>query len=181
MGREWGENDEEDYPNQFALQRQAVENALAGRRGQALLREAEAALLAMPDKRLIAHDIVREGQVCFVGAIAAHRLRQQGLSEDAVLRRLEERVGVLRGHFGAQPDDDDQDIKVTAALARVDLGAPQCLAFNMAWENDEGAGWAYLNQGLGNRIDEGAYRWREMLRWVRTYLKPEPAALSCSS
>jgi len=49
----------------------AVKSALRGKRGQALLRRLRKALDAMPDKRLIAEDIVtQDGSCCALGAIA---------------------------------------------------------------------------------------------------------------
>lgn len=59
-----------------------VNRALAGRRGQAFLRELGAALDAMPVKELIAGELVRNGahagqpgtvQVCAIGAVAVAR------------------------------------------------------------------------------------------------------------
>jgi len=51
--------------------RGAVTSAIRGRRGQALLRRMAEALDAMPEKRLVAEDIVREdGACCALGALA---------------------------------------------------------------------------------------------------------------
>lgn len=63
----------EDCDN-VALYRQAVDRALAGKRGQAFLREMLAALDVLPNKRLIAEDIVRaDGEICGLGAVALLR------------------------------------------------------------------------------------------------------------
>lgn len=53
--------------------RGAVNSAIKGKRGQALLREMLTALDAMPKKRLIAGDLVKEGEVCALGAVAVAR------------------------------------------------------------------------------------------------------------
>ena len=53
--------------------RGAVASAIRGRRGQAFLREMLAALDALPGKRLISNDLVRDGQVCAIGAVAVSR------------------------------------------------------------------------------------------------------------
>lgn len=54
--------------------RGAVASALRGKRGQAFLREMLAALDALPEPKLIAHDIVTEaGDVCAIGSVAIWR------------------------------------------------------------------------------------------------------------
>jgi len=79
----------------------AVASAIRGRRGQALLRRMAEALDAMPDKRLIAGDVVREdGSCCALGAIA-------------------KREGINVGHL--DPEDADKvaiTFNVAPALAR---------------------------------------------------------------
>lgn len=72
MGR-IGYSEDEDYPGQHALWQGNVMRCLNGRRGRAALRELEAALLALPSKRLIAHKLVEEGEVCAIGALALHK------------------------------------------------------------------------------------------------------------
>jgi hypothetical protein len=60
----------DDYDGQVELYRQAVENAILGKRGQALLRRLRDALDAMPAKRLITDAIQDErGEVCALGAL----------------------------------------------------------------------------------------------------------------
>lgn len=53
--------------------RGAVASAIRGARGQAFLREMLAALDAMPNKRLIAHDLINGGEVCAIGCVGAAR------------------------------------------------------------------------------------------------------------
>lgn len=51
-----------------------VASAIRGRRGQKLLTDLRDALLVMPQKRLIAHELVTEqGEVCALGALAKAR------------------------------------------------------------------------------------------------------------
>lgn len=60
--------------NQLYLYRQAVERAIRGKRGQALLRALRDALDAMPVKRLITEEIVTaEGDCCALGCLALAR------------------------------------------------------------------------------------------------------------
>lgn len=65
------DDDSSEYP--LALWRGAVMNSIRGKRGQALIKELVAALDAMPEKRLIAHELVSEGGVCALGAVAKAR------------------------------------------------------------------------------------------------------------
>jgi hypothetical protein len=58
--------------------RQAVANALQGKRGQAFLREMLAALDALPQPRLIAHELEEGCEVCALGSVG--RARQLDLS-----------------------------------------------------------------------------------------------------
>lgn len=66
-----GYSDEEDFPGQFGLWQGNCQRSLKGKAGQAILRELEAALLALPSKRLIAESLVdTHGEVCAIGALA---------------------------------------------------------------------------------------------------------------
>jgi hypothetical protein len=51
----------------------AVKSAINGRRGQTFLTELRDALDAMPDKRLIADELVADGAYCALGVIGARR------------------------------------------------------------------------------------------------------------
>src|SRR5688572_27648264 len=50
-----------------------VASAMRGKRGQALLQDLLAALDAMPVKRLIAHELIADGEVCALGAVGVRR------------------------------------------------------------------------------------------------------------
>jgi len=50
-----------------------VASAIRGKRGQKLLRDTLAALDAMPDKRLIRHELEADGEVCTLGALGKAR------------------------------------------------------------------------------------------------------------
>lgn len=62
-----GYSDDCDDPLQLGRWRAAVRSALYGKRGQAFLREALAALDAMPDKRLISEHLVIDGKQAAYG------------------------------------------------------------------------------------------------------------------
>jgi hypothetical protein len=53
--------------------RGAVASAIRGNRGQSFLRELLAALDALPAPRLIAHDLVKNGEVCAIGSVGLQR------------------------------------------------------------------------------------------------------------
>ena len=55
------------------LWRGAVESAIHGRRGQRFLKDLLAALDALPEKRLIADDLEKDGEVCAIGALGKQR------------------------------------------------------------------------------------------------------------
>jgi hypothetical protein len=69
-----GFSEDEDYPGQFNLWQGNCKRSLKGRKGQAILQELEVALLALPEKRLIADHLQDEaGGVCAVGALALYK------------------------------------------------------------------------------------------------------------
>jgi len=53
--------------------RAAVNRAIRGKRGQAFLREMLTALDALPEKKLIAEELILDGQVCALGAVGQAR------------------------------------------------------------------------------------------------------------
>ena len=90
--------------------RGAVKSAIRGRRGQAFLRELIDALDALPEKRLISDDLIRDGEVCALGA-----------------------VGVARGMEAEMAALDPEDYDSVAAA----FGLPNALAREIEWLNDE--------------------------------------------
>ena len=102
-----GYSDDPD-PLDLGRWRGRVASAIRGRRGQRLLRDLLAALDAMPEKRLIAHELEQDGEVCALGACA--RLRGIDVS-----------------------DIDPEDSGRVAAV--FDIAEP--LAREIVWENDE--------------------------------------------
>ena len=66
----------DDMEDNWALikWRGQVASAIRGRRGQKLLRDLQMALDAMPEKRLIAHELEEvDGEVCALGALGKSR------------------------------------------------------------------------------------------------------------
>jgi hypothetical protein len=60
-------------PRDIGIWRAQVANAIRGKRGQALLKEMLQALDSMPNKRLIAGDLEKNGEFCALGAVGAKR------------------------------------------------------------------------------------------------------------
>lgn len=69
-----GYSDDGDFdPLSLGRWRAQVASAIRGKRGQAFLREMVTALEAMPEKRLIAHDLEHAGNVCAIGSVGLRR------------------------------------------------------------------------------------------------------------
>lgn len=77
--------------------RGAVASAIRGQRGQALLREMRDALDAMPDKRLIAGELIDEsGCVCALGSVAQARGMDVAGVDTYDREELAQRFGIAR-------------------------------------------------------------------------------------
>lgn len=168
-------NEEEDYPGQFELWQANVERSLGGRAGQQALRELLAALDALPEKRLIEGHLVKNGEVCTIGALIVEkksigRQREEVLAEfDAMLAGL---ASCLCSH--------DRSTHATgtgacSACARwvadqVDLPdarkwARECAAFDAAGYEDEGDSYEEFEATKQEAINLGVPRlvaWRLM-------------------
>lgn len=86
-------SEDEDRPGQFELWQANCQRSLSGRNGQAALAELEAALLALPDKRLVAGEFDDGENVCAIGALA----RFKGITPKADPEYEMEEVGVECG------------------------------------------------------------------------------------
>jgi hypothetical protein len=90
----------------------AVNSAINGKRGQAFLREALAALDALPEKKLISGELESQGQVCLLGAVGKSR----GMQMDRI---------------------DPEDHETIANCFRI----PNALACELMWFNDDAVGY----------------------------------------
>ena len=119
-------SDDEDFSGQFELWQANCDRSLAGRKGQTSLRQLEAALMALPKKRLVAHAVACEGDVCAVGAyLALRRATDRGLTMVEAQQELESDMG---------PKDDQDDID-TAELGEKS-GMPRLVAWKLGSLND---------------------------------------------
>lgn len=109
---DWGGNEW-----QYIRWRGAVTSALRGKRGQAFLRELLAALDALPEPRLVASAMERDGDYCALGSVAR-----------------------ARGEMLVLPDPDyewgyDREGRRTIAEH---FGIASAMAAEIMYENDEG-------------------------------------------
>jgi hypothetical protein len=139
-----GWTDEEDKPGQFAIWHANVNRSVAGKRGQAMLRELHAALLALPEKRLVHEAIAADGEVCAIGAWLVAKREQAG----------EDRATVL-AEYEAVSDDDYTD-----AVAE-EAGAPKLVAWRLVELNDIELDTVTPEQ-----------RYARVLAWVEKVLRP---------
>lgn len=110
----------EDYDSnwQMIMWRGAVTSAIKGKRGQAFLKEMLTNIDALPEKKLIAHELINnKGEVCAIGAVAKAR----GLDVSKV---------------------DPEDRESVAELFNI----PFSLVAEIAYMNDESEGQCYWNE-----------------------------------
>lgn len=132
-----GYTDDNDNDWQLIRWRGAVASAFRGRRGQAFLREMLAALDALPEKKLIAHELIDniyDGSVCALGAVG----RARGLDMDRIDPECHEGVA--------------NEFDVAHAMA--------C---EIMWANDDGGRWNETPTERFNRVR----RWVEskLIEW----------------
>jgi hypothetical protein len=121
--------------------RGAVRSAIAGKRGQAFLREMADALDAMPVKELITDELVTpDGEVCAIGSVA-------------VARQMD---------TSSVDFDDPWDVGSKFGIARA-------LAAEIVYENDECGDTKYVNGR--DVAETPAGRWTRMRKWVASQLQ----------
>lgn len=125
---------DEQYPNATELYRANIDRAIRGKRGRAFLTELAAAMDAMPEKILITSELVtKEGQCCTMGVV----FKARGIDVSSI---------------------DCDDPKIVGA----NLGIPQCLARDIAFENDD--------EFHDVREETPEQRWVRMRKWVGSKL-----------
>jgi hypothetical protein len=127
-----------------------------------VLRDLEAALLALPAKRLIANHLAKDGEVSAVGALIAHRKASWlGREREEILRELQDdREPDEWGEF-----EDDGGETVDAGVA---VGVPEVLAWRIVGLNDQDLDYCTPDQ-----------RYEKVLSWTRKHLgRPHPLSSS---
>lgn len=158
-------DDNESFLRSCAFMANA-KRALLGRGGQAVLRELEEALVALPEKKLISGHFAdiwvnqedgktvyerTDGAVCTMGALLLHRK----MKRDYKTRGQALIEAVLE--VTCDPDDGGSEAIHQAASA-LDLVYP--LAYELAYQNDE--------EGPGS--ETSAERYERVLEWVRSQI-----------
>ena len=151
-------SDEEDRPGQFALWDANLRRSLKGKAGQHALRELEAALLALPEKRLIRDALTDdEGGVCAIACYAKHK-------------------GVDLSRF--DPEDESDEVGIAAGMPR--LVAWKVVALNdieldTVWEVAHGPiqrGHGVYKGGIPLVRDmTPEERYDAVLKWCRAQIK----------
>lgn len=146
----FGYEGDEDYNNQWFLWQHNLVRHMSGPLGQKDLLDLHAALLALPERKLIHGRIADEqGHVCAVGALALKRRTEAGESREKVIADMAE----IEDCYG----QETADIGMAVGMKRV-------LAWEIGFENDEG-GWY-------KETDEE--RFERILRWVESRIQPVP-------
>ena len=150
--------EEEDRPGQFALWNANCRRSINGKAGQRELRELEAALLALPEKRLI-RDLLQddEGGVCAIGCYAKHK-------------------GVDLSKF--DPEDESDEVGIAAGMPRLvawQLVALNDITLDTVWEVAHGPvqrGHGVYKGGIALVRDmTPEERYEKVLAWVRNALR----------
>lgn len=157
-------SDDEEVPGQFALWQANCQRSMRGKLGQRELRELEAALLALPEKRLIHGSLTDEdGGVCAIACYAKHK----GIDVSKFDPEYgSDEVGIAGGmprlvawKVVALNDIEIDDYFVTAEGPTMPL-----------WPHERAH---YRNQGVRQRMTyTPEERYLKVLSWVQEALKP---------
>jgi len=142
--------------------------ALCGKKGRKFLVELEAALLALPEKRLARGVMAKRdatkvlsdcGDVCALGAVALKRAMDSGRSKGAAIAEL------AKASEEAALIGDTGWYEIERASESLKISMP--LAFGVVEENDEG-------EGEWTRNVTPEQRYERVLAWVRAKLSGTP-------
>ncbi len=149
-----GYSDDEAHPGQFALYRANSSRQIAGRKGQAALRDLERALLELPTKRLISGSIAKDGEVCAVGALLVLKRQGAGMTREGAIADL------VTKYQNEDPEDDYEDSGWNTDDVAADEGvAPVLVAWRLVELND-----VILDDATPEE------RYERVLKWVRARL-----------
>lgn len=151
-------SDEEDFPGQFALFEANCRRSMRGKAGQRELRELEASLLALPEKRLIKDALTDDGGgVCAIACYARHK-----------------GVDVLK----CDPEDESDEVGIEAGMPRLvawSVVGQNDIHLDTVWEVADGPlnRWgATYHGGIALVRDmTPEERYEKMLAWVRAHLR----------
>lgn len=141
-------SEDEDFNNAAILWEANQERSLKSRKGQAALRRLEAALLALPEPKLVADAIkTADGLVCGLGALAKHENYEGSL----------ELPEASWNDWGSGPEVKDAMLALAEAL-----DVPKLVAVAIIAENDN-----------EYRVNTPEQRYDHLLRWTRSWLSAD--------
>lgn len=150
-------SEDEQFNNAAILWEANQERSLKSRKGQAALRRLEAALLALPEPKLIADAIVDdEGLVCGLGALAQYEHYKGGL--DLPQQPADDAGNEAWDEWYAMGDGEKVIEDTMLALAEA-LDVPRMVAIAIIYHNDD---------SYGSITPEARYT--KLLAWARSWL-----------
>jgi hypothetical protein len=178
MGRFESEDESDNWQLDMGRWKHNFPLAINGKRGQRVLRDLEAALLALPERRLISGFLATpDGEVCALGALVAAR---KGAESGKGIREAAAELAAESGFCWGQVNnvgpgeyrwirwdceaEDDYERTLDAAKA---IGVTQTLAWAIGDLNDESLAYTTPEQ-----------RWEEVLEWVRSRIKVDKVETS---
>ena len=156
-------NEDEDFNNAAILWEANQERSLKSRKGQQALRRLEAALLALPEKKLAIGAIRDEGGiVCALGALAVNENYKGSLDlpQPPLANAPEEEWD----KWYIDHDDDYGSKAVEDAMLALaeSLDVPKLVAIAIIYQNDDSFGVLTPEQ-----------RYEKVLGWTRSWLKQD--------
>lgn len=148
-------SEDEDFNNAAILWEANQERSLKSKRGQSALRRLEAALLALPEPKLIADAIESDGMVCGLGALAKHENYQDipelptPPSENASDEEWD----------AWDCGDTEREIEDAMLALAESLDVPKLVAIAIIYYNDD---------SYGANTPEGRYS--RLLAWTRSWI-----------
>jgi len=105
---DWGYDDD----NYCYLYRATVDRSLAGKRGQRFLKELAAALDAMPEKKLIADELINaEGECCAIGVVCKTRNIDVTKIDEYDAEEVGKLVGISRSMAAEIEFENDEHVR----------------------------------------------------------------------
>ena len=153
-----GYSEDSDDQWELIMYRGRVASAIRGKRGQAFLLEALAALDAMPEKKLIAKSLkIEDGAMCVLGAVGQRR----GFDAEK-MKHLDQQF-----EFGAQDYVASQ------------FGIAEVMVREIVWENDDGSHDKWImdeNQKWCRLCETPEQRFARVRSWIVSKVRPVPIA-----
>lgn len=153
-------NEDENFNNQAILWEANQERSLKSKRGQQALRRLEAALLALPEPKLVADEIkTADGLVCALGALAISEGYQGSM--DLPQPPAEDASDEEWDKWNAHADDEYGDSAIEDAMLALakSLDVPKLVAVAIIYENDD---------SYGTQTPEARYS--KVLKWTQSWL-----------